>query len=270
MNQASADVPRGTSDSTAVVAAVAAPLALPVLLAPGISIVPLIQLQADLEPVETNLEDVEGQVERAKIETQDNYQGGSDILSAIQAQLTLLEDLRTTAKKPADDFGAMVQKLCNPLKLRLTTAKQSLEGKMLAWRNAEEARQKAAADLVRKQQEDEARKLADAARAQGQTKVADKIEEMVAAAPVAPAPRVGHVNYSGKTHAKRTYWLGEAQDGMEILRQIVAGKLPMHIVEFSKSGMNEQAKKYIDSLPEADRKEQVYLGIKITKSDKLV
>jgi hypothetical protein len=270
MNQAPADVPRGTSDSTAVVAAVAAPLALPVLLAPGISITPLIQLQADLEPVEVNIENLEGQVERAKIETQDAYQGGSDILSATQAQLNLLEELRVAAKKPADDFGTMVQKLCNPLKLRLTTLKQSLESKMLVWHNAEQARQKAAADLVRKQQEDEAKKLADAARAQGQDKVADKIEQMVAAAPVAPAPRVGHTNYSGKTHAKRTYWLGEVQDQMEILRQIVAGKLPPHVVEFSKSGLNEQAKKHIDSLPEAERVEMVYLGIKISKSDKLV
>lgn len=270
MNQAVSDVPRETSESTTLVVAAAAPLALPVLLAPGISITPLVQLQADLQPLETNLEDIEGQVSRAVIETQERYQGGSDILSSIQAQLNQLEALRVAAKKPADDFGNMVQKLANPLKARLTEAKQSLERKMLVWRNAEEARVKAAQDAIRKQQEDEAKKLADAARAQGQDKIADKIEEMVATAPVAPAPRVGHMNVSGKMHAKRTYWLGDPQDAMEILRQIVAGKLPPHIVEFSKSGLNEQAKKYIETLPEADRKDQVYLGIKITKSDKLV
>lgn len=239
-------------------------------LAPGISIVPLLQLQGDLEPFEAAAADVEGQCSRAEISTLESYQAGSDILSAAQAQLVLLEDLRVSVKKPADDYGTMVQKLVNPLKLRFSEAKLQLTAKMLKWRNAEEARQRAAQDEVRKQQEAEAARLAEEARAKGNEATAARIEEMVAAAPTAPAPRISVPNYAGKTHGKRVYWLGEVHDQMEILRQVVAGKLPIHVVEFSKSGMNAEADKYIKSLPEVDQKEQTYLGIRITKSEKLV
>jgi hypothetical protein len=261
-DQAVAVVPRETSALDAAYA--------PIPLAPGISIVPLIKLQDDLVPFETNLEDIEGQIERAAIESQDAYQGGSDILTAIQAQLNKLEAKRVEVKKPADDFGDMVQKLCNPLKTRLTEAKKRLNAKMLVWHNAEEARKKAAQDAIRKQQQEEAAALAAKAREQGQESTAAAIENMVAAAPTAPAPRVGMANYAGKTHAKRVYWGGTAHDTMEILKQIIAGNLPSHIVEFSKSGLNTIAAERIKKLPDAEQVEHVYLGIKITKDEKLV
>lgn len=243
---------------------------MPVLLAPGITIAPLVKLQGDLEPFDVALENVEGQAERAEISSQDSYQAGSDLMSAIAGQVKLLEELRVAAKKPADDYGKLVQKLIVPLQERFQAARGTLNTKMLRWRNAEEARQRAAQEVIRKQQEEEARRLADAAREQGNEKAAEKIEEMAAAAPTAPAPRIGHANVYGRTQAKRVYWNGAAQDPMAILRAVVEGKLPIHIVEFSKSGMNEQAKKHIESLPEAERVEQVFLGIKITKDEKLV
>lgn len=242
----------------------------PVSLGPGILIVPLLQLQSDLEPYDGHAENVEGQVSRAEIKTLESYQAGSDILSAIQAQLKQLEDLRVSVKKPADDYSDMVQKLVKPLQGRFNEAKNSLQLKMLAWRNAEEAKQRAAQNEIRKQQIAEANRLAEEARAKGNESTAARIEEMVAASPAAPAPKVSVPNYAGKTHGKRTYWLGDAHDQMEILRQVIAGKLPIHVVEFSKSGMNAEADKFIKSLPEADQKEQVHLGIKISKSEKLV
>jgi hypothetical protein len=242
----------------------------PVVLAPGIAIVPLLQLQTDLEPFEANLEDIEGQIERAVIESQDAYQGGSDILSAIQTQLNKLEAKRVEVKKPADDFGTMVQKLVKPYKDRLDDAKKRLNAKMLVWYNAEEKRKKDAQEAIRKQQQEEADRLAAKAREQGQESTAAAIESMVAAAPTAPAPRVGVANYAGKTHAKRAYWNGAAHDTMEILRQIVAGNLPSHIVEFSKSGLNTIAQERIKKLPEAEQIDHVYMGIKITKDEKLV
>jgi hypothetical protein len=264
--QEQAVVPRETPEPMALV-----PLGLePVCLAPGILIAPLIKLQGDLEPYDANAENIEGQVSRAEISSLDQYQGGSDILTAIQAQLTQIEKLRVDTKKPADDYGKMVQKLVTPILGRLQEAKNTLQLKMLKWRNEEEARQRAAQDAIRKQQEEEARKLADAARAKGNEKAAEKIEEMVAAAPTAPAPKISVPNYAGKTHGKRVYWLGDVQDPMEICRRVVSGELPIHVVEFSKSGMNAVATKLMESIPEAERTERLHLGIKITKSEKLV
>lgn len=242
----------------------------PVSLAPGISIVPLIKLQGDLEPYDAAAENIEGQVSRAEIASLDHYQAGSDILSAIQAQLAQIEALRVATKKPADDYGKMVQKLVTPLQDRLNTAKATLNRKMLTWRNAEEARQRAAQEAIRKQQQEEADRLAAEQRAKGNEKAAEQIEEMVAAAPVAPAPKISAPNYAGKTHGKRVYWLGDVQDPMEICRKVVAGELPIHVIEFSKSGMNAVATKLMESIPEAERTERVYNGIKITKSEKLV
>lgn len=262
----SRDVSRGTS---AVVPLEPAPLP-PIAIGPGMLIIPLLQLQDDMQPFEANVEDVEGQCERAVITTQDHYQGGSDILSAIQGQLTQIEDKRATAKKPADDYGKMVQNLTVPLKIRLEAAKKLLTGKMLVWRNAEEARQKAAQDAIRKQQQEEADRIAAEARARGNEKAAVAVETMMAAAPVAPAPKIGVPNTFGRTQSKRTYWLGDAQDNMEILRNIVAGKLPIHLVEFSKAGMNSVADSHIKTLPLDEQKDMLHLGIKITKSDKLV
>lgn len=265
-SQDATDVSRGTS---ATVVPKPAPLP-PIALGPGILILPLLQLQADLEPFEVNVINIEGQVERAVIDGQEKYQGGSDVLSAIQSQLNQIEAKRVEAKKPADDYGKMVQKLATPLQARLNEAKATLNSKMLVWYNAEEARKRAAQEVIRKQQQEEADRLAAAARAQGQESTAVAIEEMVAAAPVAPPPKVGVTNYAGKTHGKRVYWNGQVHDQMEILRQVVAGKLPISIVEISKSGMNAVATEHIKKLPEAEQVEQVYLGIKITKDEKLV
>lgn len=267
MNASVSDVPRGTSESTALQPV--APMQ-PVLLAPGITIAPLIKLQDDLLPYEDNIENIEGQAQRAEVSSQESYQAASDVLSAIQAQVSQLEKLRVDAKKPADDYGKLVQRLVVPLQERLNSAKQTFNQKMLRWRNEEEARQRAAQEAIRKQQEEAAAKLAEEQRAKGNEQAAQQIEEMQAAAPTAPTPRVGHANYAGKTHAKRTYWLGDVQDPMEIIRQVAAGKLPLHVVEFSKSGLNAVATKHIESLPEAERQDMVYLGVRITKSEKLV
>lgn len=267
MPEAVSGVPRGTPESN--LPAVLAPME-PVLLAPGITISPLIRLQDELEPFDANAENIEGQVSRAEIATLESYQAGSDILSAIQAQLNQLEKLRTDAKKPADDYGKMVQKLVLPLRDRLEGAKHALNGKMLRWRNEEDARQRKAQEEIRRQQQEEADRLAAEQRAKGNEKAAEQIEEMAAAAPTAPAPKISAPNYAGKTHAKRVYWLGDVQDPMEIVRKVASGDLPIHLIEFSKSGMNSVATKLMESIPEAERTERVHLGIKITKSEKLV
>jgi hypothetical protein len=255
-------VPRETSALDAALA--------PIPVAPGISIVPLLKLQSDLEPYDANTENIEGQVSRAEIASLEHYQGGSDILSAIQVQLTQIEKLRVDTKKPADDYGKLVQKLVTPILGRLQEAKNTLQLKMLRWRNEEEARQRAAQEAIRKQQQEEADRVAAELRAKGNEKAAEQIEEMVAAAPAAPAPKISAPNYAGKTHGKRVYWLGDVHDHMEILRNIVAGKLPPHLAEISKAAMNAEADKFIKTLPEAEQKDQLHLGIKITKSEKLV
>jgi hypothetical protein len=255
-------VPRETSALDAALA--------PIQVAPGISIVPLLKLQSDLEPFDANAENIEGQVSRAEIASLEHYQGGSDILSAIQAQLVQIEALRVATKKPADDYGKLVQKLVTPVLGRLQEAKNTLQLKMLKWRNEEEARQRAAQEAIRKQQQEEADRVAAELRAKGNDKAADQIEEMVASAPTAPAPKISVPNYTGKTHGKRTYWLGDVQDPMEICRRVVSGELPIHVIEFSKSGMNAVATKLMESIPEAERTERVHLGIKISKSEKLV
>lgn len=250
------------------------PATAPILVAPGISIIPLYQLQDDLEPIEANLQDIEGQVERAAIASQDAYQGGSDILSAIQLQLNTLEAKRVEAKKPADDYGKLVQKIATPLKERLDAAKKTLTAKMLVWHNAEAARLRAAQETIRKQQQEEAERLAAKAREQGNEKTAERIEEMVAASPTAPTPRVGIANYTGKTHGSRVYWNGEVVEPMVVLRAILDGKIPISAIEFNKSSLNKVADDMAKKWPEGPERDvvhnTVYLGIKITKDEKLV
>lgn len=245
-------------------------------IAPGIAIVPLIDLQSALEAFEAAADDVAGQVDRANITDATTYQFGSDILSAIQIQLNNLETKRVEVKKPADDYGKMVQKLVTPVDARFKAAKMILSGKMLAWRNAEEARMRAAQEEIRKQQEAEAKKLADAAREKGMDKTADKIEEMMAAAPVAPAPKVGAPNFVGKTQSKRTYWNGEAAQPFTILRAILDGTVPISVIEFNKSSLNKIASDHAARLTQEERDgipaEGVItvLGIRVTKDEKLV
>lgn len=242
----------------------------PVTVAPEISITPLLAVQIEIASFNINAEDVEGQCERAEITSIQSYQAGSDLLTSINAQLKLAEALRVRLKKPADDYGKLIQQLFKPLEERFTAAKSALNAKMLRWHNAEEARQRAAQEAIRKQQQEEADRLAAQARAQGNEKTAEAIETMVAAAPKAPTPKIGAPNVYGRTTQKRVYWNGSSHDPMEILRQVLAGALPAHLVEFSPSAMNAEAKKYIESLPESERKDRIHLGIKITKEEKLV
>lgn len=231
-----------------------------VTIAPSIDIAPFIRITGSLKRFDENISDVAAQCERAEITNADTYKSGTDLMQFISSQLKQIEEYRVSVKRPIDDYAKLIQSVFVPLKTKYEQSRTVIERKMIAWRSAEEKRVAEEAARIRKIQEDEAIRIAAAAEARGDNIGAQAVVEMASKAP-APKTFTPITGSAGKALGKRVYWIGEPHDPMQILRHIVAGDLPISIIEFSRSGLNKVA---------TDKQtEGVALGIKISKSETL-
>lgn len=229
-------------------------------LAQGIDIAPFIRVSNSLGVFRANAEDFAGQCSRAEIADAQSYQAGNDLLQFASAQLKQLEAYRKSVKQPIDDYAALIQSVFKPIKEQFEKARDELSKKMLAWRNEQERIERERVEAARKAAEEEALRIAAKAEESGNTMGANALLDAVANAKV-NVQKVVPPSLMGRSATKRTYWTGSVHDPMQILKEIVAGNLPIHIVEFSPSGLNKIANEI--------RVEGVSRGIKITKSETL-
>ncbi|OLB83115.1 MAG: hypothetical protein AUI15_36645 [Actinobacteria bacterium 13_2_20CM_2_66_6] len=231
--------------------------------ADGISILPALKLVPALEPFKAAATDLEAQGERAVIDSDETYQKGSDFLTVCDQQWRQLEDLRKATKGPVDDYAKFIQTLFLPIQGRFLAVKDGMRARMLAYQKAAEARRLEAERKVREAQEAAALELADQAAKGGNTAVADAILEAATAAPPARAPvrKIGGSNTFGRsTHIAET-WQGRIVEPMEALKAIVAGQLPITLIEWRQVELNAVARQV--------KVEGIFRGLKVEKVEGL-
>lgn len=231
--------------------------------AEGISILPALKLVPALEPFKTAAADLEAQGERAVIDTDEAFARGSDFLSVCEQQWKQLEDLRKATKGPVDDYAKFIQTLFLPIQGRFLAVKDAMRARMLTYQKAAEARRLEAEAKVRQAQEAAALELAEHEAQAGNVSAANAILDAAAlsANPRMPPRKIGGSNTFGKsTHIAET-WQGRVVEPMEVLKAIIAGQLPVTLIEWRQVELNAVARQV--------KVEGIYRGLKVEKVEGL-
>lgn len=208
----------------------------------GVSVLPALRLVPQLEPFKGAATELEAQASQAVINSVEKYQTGSEFLSFCAMNWDQLEALRVSVKKPIDDYGKFIQSLFVPLQNRFTEAKKLVAGRMLVFKQAEDARAAAEQERVRKANEEAALKLAEEAQSKGDTGGAHALLEVATMLP-APvvAPRLGGRNSMGFSTGTTKRWVGSVENPMVLLKAIIDGKVPISILEWRQAELNKIA-----------------------------
>lgn len=227
-----------------------------------ISILPVLDLIPQLQPFKEAAENLEAQSGRAVIESEEHFQKGNDFLTVCQDQWRQLEDLRKAVKDPIDDYGKFIQSIFLPIQAQCLRAKTAVNGKMLAFHNAEKVRREAAAAAQRKANEEAAQRLAEEAQARGDHQVANAILDVATTAPVpVAAPRIGGTNTFGKSVNLSKRWTATVEKPMEVLQAILAGNLPISLIDWKQIELNKVASQL--------KVEKVVHGLKVFQTENL-
>lgn len=231
-------------------------------LAPGVSILPALKLVPALEPFKDAASDLEAQGERAVIDSDEAFQKGSDYLSVCNQQWDQLEDLRKAVKGPVDDYAKFIQSLFLPIQARFKAANQAMRGRMLTYQKAAEARRAEAEAKVRRAQEEAALQLAADQEAKGDEAGATAILEAATTAAPRPQPRkiAGSNTFGRSTHVAEL-WVGRVAEPMEVLKAIIAGQLPISLIDWRITELNKVAREV--------KVVGTFRGIKIEKQEDL-
>lgn len=230
----------------------------------GITVLHPMELIRQVTPFVENANELSEQAKRAVIASDDAYNKGSEFLSTCTQQHAAIEQIRTTAKKPVDDFARFIQSQCVPAQGLLSGAKNTVSLLMLAYRKKVEADRAAAAEIIRKSQEDEALKLSEQEEAKGNTGVAAAILD---AATTMPAPRVAapiggaRTNSFGRSTGVSSRWVGSPAEPMAVLAAIIKGTIPVSVIDWNQAELNKVAK--------AVGVAGTFNGLKVEKSETL-
>lgn len=250
-----------TDKAIAVVPSIEGPLEATIHLSMGISLIDPLLLIPHLQGHRDVADSLFEQEKRAVIDSQDAYDRGTEFLSACALHWNKIEELRKQAKVPVDQLGEFIQEQTTPWQRRLDGAKKSITAKMVAFNTKRRQEREAADKLVRDAQEQAALKLAQEQEAKGNTAIAGAIlEAATVERPVARATPAG-TNSFGRSTGSSFTWKGSAAEPMTILGGIIAGKIPISVLEFKDGELNKVAKSV--------GVEGTFMGIKIEKVEGL-
>lgn len=208
----------------------------------GLSILPVLALVPQLEPFKVAVTSLEAQAERAVIDSEDKYQRGSDFETICNQNWDQLEALRVSVKRPIDDYGKFVQSIFKPIQERFEAARKKINAKRLVFFKAEEKRRQDLAEVQRKANEEAAQALAEQAEKTGDAAGAAAILEVATMAVVPQvAMRIGGTNTFGKSTNLAKRWTASVDAPMQLLAAIIAGHVPMSVIEWKQSELNKVA-----------------------------
>jgi hypothetical protein len=213
-----------------------------VALSTGISVLPALSLIPQLEPFKAAVANLEAQAQRALIDSEESWQRGSDFETICAQHWEQLEDLRKAVKGPIDDYAKFIQALFLPLQQRFRAAKELVNTKRLTFQRAEQKRREAAAEAIRRANEEATLKLAAEREAQGDTQSAQAIMDMAVMLPLRqPSLRLGGRNTFGKSDSIAKRWTASVEQPMEVLKAILAGHIPMSVIDWKQAELNKVA-----------------------------
>ena len=183
--------------------------------------------------------------ERAEIVDADTAGRAADVLRAITTSEKKLDEARKEKTRPLTEQKAKIDELYKPASAGYLTAKTKLTAKVNVWRKAEEARLTAAAEVRRKERNEEAARLAAAQSALGDDEGADRILEEAAAMTGVPE-KVSAVGVYGAVLGTTNRNVGEVNDRAAFLKVLATSTDPNVVairdkIEFPQALLNKLA-----------------------------
>ncbi len=180
------------------------------------------------------------QAERAVIDSDESLAKGADLAKYAKLQLDKQEDARTALVKPLNDHVKFINAQFKPVTSAFEKAISTIKGKMSAYVEAREKRDRELMEAAKKAAEDMALDRAADLEAQGR---AEEAKAVVAAAAELPeaAPKSAAVRGSlGGVGSFRDQWIFEIED---------FSKVPDEYKEIATKAVNAAIKKGVREIP---------------------
>ena len=185
----------------------------------------------------------------------------------MNASAEKFDEIRLGFTRPYDELKSLIKAAFDEHIDRINAARDSVSAKLTTWLRAEKVRKDAGAAAERQRQEEEARRLADAARALGDDDAADEIQELASQAISSEPEKVRVQGVYGGSAGLRDKVTGSVADGNDKSAFLVwaAGNLGSEYLEQIKIGqrlLNVLAKQVKDG------KLKAVPGLTITSDEK--
>lgn len=201
------------------------------------------EIHEEIEKAIVQAEQLNGQAERALIESKADYASGGDLIKIIRGQHKTADEYRTSIVGPINKFIKFFNALFKDAELVRNQATGTIQRKVQAWSDAERAAQRAEEEATRKLAEEVALKRAEAAsEAVDQDAILEVAAEVIEEAVVKGPRNLARGDY-GSTSSTRKIIAGEVSSVKMLCQSIADGRAPEAMVTFSKSGMNALAQK---------------------------
>lgn len=216
-------------------------------------IVSTADLAVTITDLTTKANDLLAQADKAEIETQKNYETGTDYRKVVSGIRKRLEDKR---KQLVDPYGGRVRVINAEFKkVRdiLDQADGIVKNKMLTWHNAEEKRIAEENERKRREAEESALAAAEEAEDSGDAATSEAILNMAAETPEPEdKPAIGRGELTGAASVATKVWTAEVTDIKKACLAIAEGRLATDLVEFPKSRLNALARDWHEQNPDND------------------
>jgi len=177
----------------------------------------------------TSADNLSAQVSRVDITSNEVFASAGDLMKIINSQLKTHEAARTALVKPLNDHVKFINDQFRPHTAALTGAKTDLKVKMDEWARKEAARVAEEEAAARREAEERAMRVAQAAEAAGESDLADEILDRAADEPQKRTNVVARGSLGSSSSFRKT-WDFEVEDIKTLCRAVADGKLPVEAV----------------------------------------
>lgn len=204
------------------------------------------EIHEEIEKAIVQAEQLNGQAERALIETKADYGAGGDLIKIIRGQTKTATEYRRSIVDPINKFTKFFNALFKDSEIVRDQATATIQRKVQAWSDAERAKQREEEEATRRLAEEVALKRAEAApQAVDQDAILEVAAEVIEEAVVKGPRNLARGDY-GSTSSTRRIVAGEVGSIKMLCQSVADGRAPEAMVTFSKSGLNSLAQKLHD------------------------
>lgn len=201
------------------------------------------EIHEEIEKFIVQGEQLNGQADRALIESKIDYASGGDLIKIIRGQTKTATEYRRSIVDPINKFIKFFNALFKDSEILRDQATSTIQRKVQAWSDAERAAQRAQEEETRRLAEEVALKRAEAApQAVDQDAILEVAAEVIEEAVVKGPRNLARGDY-GSTSSTRRIVAGEVSSVKMLCMSVADGRAPEAMVTFSKAQLNALAQK---------------------------
>ncbi len=201
------------------------------------------EIHEEIEKTIVQAEQLNGQADRALIESKTDYASGGDLIKIIRGQTKTASEYRRSIVDPINKFVKFFNALFKDSEILRDQATATVQRKVQAWSDAERAAQRAEEEATRRLAEEVALARAEAVpEAVDQDAILEVAAEVIEEAVVRGPKNLARGDY-GSTSSARQIVAGEVSNIRLLCQAIADSRVPENLVTFSKAGLKAMAQK---------------------------